>query len=443
MHKQPNILFIFTDQQSLSAMSAAGNPYLQTPHLDSLAHSGVRFENSYCAAPVCGPARGALVTGRMPHEIGLDFNDQVPDPHIPTMGELLRAAGYETAWTGKWHLPEPYLQEDAIPGFTYLPIPPQIPVALGSDTDDAVADRAIEFLRRPHQRPFLLTVSLHNPHDICTEIYKLNACPESTLPPPEQLPPLPSNFAIAACEPGFIRDCRRRRYYGPQEHENWSDYQWRTYLYLYYRLTEQVDKTVGRILATLQAEGLGESTLVVFTSDHGDGMAAHHWVAKLMLWEEVVKVPLIARWKGVLPAGRVDREHLVSGVDLLPTFCDYSGIAPPQNAGLSLRPLIENPAQTGRDYLVVELQPDPQSPDRAGRMIRTRHWKYVVFSYGSNSEMLFDLKNDAGETINLATNPLYRDEILLHRKLLAEWSARANDRIASDKDCHGSCLASP
>lgn len=167
MSTRPNILFIFTDQQSFRALNCAGNSHLQTPHMDSLAANGIRLENCYCPAPVCGPSRSAIATGRMPHEAGVIINNQAPDPNLPTIDQMLRTAGYHTAWTGKWHVPEPYLQRDSIPGFEYLPFAPKIPIDLGADTDDPIADRAIEFLRRDHEKPFFLAVSLHNPHDIC------------------------------------------------------------------------------------------------------------------------------------------------------------------------------------------------------------------------------------------------------------------------------------
>jgi arylsulfatase A-like enzyme len=105
---RPNVLLLLTDQQTMRAMSVYGNHYLHTPYMDSLARTGVRFSISYCAAPVCGPARSSLITGRMPHETGVNFNGDVPDPAIPNVGEIFRRAGYETAWAGKWHLPASY-----------------------------------------------------------------------------------------------------------------------------------------------------------------------------------------------------------------------------------------------------------------------------------------------------------------------------------------------
>jgi arylsulfatase A-like enzyme len=221
-------------------------------------------------------------------------------------------------------------------------------------------------------------------------------------------PALPPNFPRDPFEPQFITQCRQRRHYGSEQihTRHWTTDHWRGYLKTYYRFVEMVDVQVGRILNTLRHQRMEQDTLVVFTSDHGEGAAAHQWVVKLMLYEEPATVPLIWSWPGVIPAGRVDAGHLASGVDLLPTLCDYAGIDPPRDlAGASLRPVIDNPDLPGREFLVCELQPDNRDPDMLARMIRTRQHKYVAFSCGEDREMLFDLTSDPGETCNLAHLP--------------------------------------
>jgi len=420
---QPNILFLFTDQQTLKALSCYGNKYVHTPHMDSIAAEGVRFEHSYCTAPVCSPSRSSLITGLMPHETGVNVNDLSIDPAIQNMGMIFRQAGYETAWTGKWHLPRGFPRTTTIPGFDYLPVKPN---SLGAKTDDPIADEAIKFLRKKHDHPFLLCVSLQNPHDICHWIVQ-----ESIEYPDENnLPPLPPNFAIDPNEPEFIQQCRQRTYYGAEitHTKNWDEKHWRTYLYTYYRLIEKVDQAVGRILAALREQGLEEETLIVFTSDHGEGVAAHHWVVKLMLYEEPVTVPLIVSWKGVTPSDVADKTHLASGVDVLPTLCDYAGIRMPNAiTGRSLRPVIDNPELAGHEFVVSELQPFPKEPHRKGRMLRTMKYKYIVFSEGHNPEMLFDLEADPGETNNLARDVAMQKVLNRHRRLLAEWIEKSKD----------------
>ena len=165
MAARPNILFILTDQQARATLGAYGNPHVRTPHLDSLAAGGISFMHSYCTSPVCSPARASLVTGRMPHEVGVDFNDLPIAPGIPGMGDIFRAAGYETVWTGKWNLPDSYPRgTDPIPGFHYLDSGRE---SFATRIDRLVAHSAVEFIAGEHERPFLLVVSLLNPHDIC------------------------------------------------------------------------------------------------------------------------------------------------------------------------------------------------------------------------------------------------------------------------------------
>ena len=178
--KKPNILFIFTDQQTLRAMSAYGNPYLRTPNMDGLASQGVRFIQSYCTSPVCSPSRSSLITSRMPHETGVIYNGTTPDSTIENMGEIFRKAGYNTVWAGKWHLPESYPQttKTEIPGFKLLPfLGPEKISGRGEYTDTPLADAAVKFLKGNKKEPFLLAVSFHDPHDINAFAAKPDAFP--------------------------------------------------------------------------------------------------------------------------------------------------------------------------------------------------------------------------------------------------------------------------
>jgi arylsulfatase A-like enzyme len=149
-----------------------------------------------------------------------------------------------------------------------------------------------------------------------------------------------------------------------------------------------------------------------------------------MLYEGPVTIPLIVSWRGVTPAGGVDKSHLVSGLDVLPTMCDYVGIPPREDfEGLSLRPLIDDPARPGREFVVTELQPDDRDPTKKGRMLRTRRYKYVAFSHGARREMLFDLEQDPGEMNNLCSEPSAQDVLARHRALLHRWITRHGDEF--------------
>ena len=440
-----NVLIIVTDQQSNRAMSCAGNPYLQTPHMDRLAASGVRFEQAYCAAPVCGPSRACLMTGRMPHEHGVLINGMPVVDGMPTMGTVFQDAGFRTAWSGRFEVPA---QGSKMAGFECLHERDQ-PLGFGTTADAYVADQAIEFVRADHRQPFLLGVSLCNPHDICYWVMTQSTPrgelhPETValqrrshlmpfrIPEASELPPLPDNFAIDPDEPEFVARCRQRRRYGQEMTAtwDWDENTWRQYLHTYYRLTEMVDQQVGRVLHALQEAGLAEDTLVVLTSDHGEGMAAHRWVTKLSHYEEASQVPLIFSHPEALPAGGITGQ-LASGVDLLPTLCEYAAIDCPRTTGVSLRHSLagtaEGTAPAERAAVFAELHPDRDDLALQGRMVRTQSHKYIAYSWGEHPEQLFDLRQDPGETTNLAGTSTGASELARHRALLEVWCRDTGD----------------
>ncbi len=398
--------------------------------MDSIAANGVRFELAYCTSPVCGPSRSSLLTGRMPHETGVNVNMQKGKPGIPTMGEIFGGAGYTTAWAGAWGR----LDGD-LPGFKDLSPDRHSPMWeswLGNQLDSLIADQAIGFLQREHDRPFLLAVSLVNPHDITwwvrrKPVHCLNV---------DKFPPLPENFDVDPSEPELIQWCRERTEYGEENlyTKDWDADQWQAYLNTYYRMVERADREIGRILQVLRERGLENDTIIVFTSDHGEGMAAHRWVAKLALWENPVSVPLIVSWPGVTPTGVVDGTHLVSGVDILPTLCDYAQVSlQAPCTGISLRPWIENPTTPGRPFVVCEFTADRKDLSKQGRMLRTARYKYVAYSGVQPSEMLFDMETDPGETRNMVHDSASTQTLAHHRRLLCEWTENTNDDFRSWK----------
>jgi arylsulfatase A-like enzyme len=187
---------------------------------------------------------------------------------------------------------------------------------------------------------------------------------------------------------------------------------------------EDVDGQVGRVLEALRQAGQEESTLVVFTSDHGEGLASHHWTGKMMFYDQEASVPLIVSWKGVTPPKRIDRGHLVSTLDVLPTICDYAGVEPPPHVrGESLRAVIEKPDAPGHEFVASEIAGGMGGQGRAF-MIRTKKYKYVVFpasGAAEKAEMLFDMESDPGEMKNLASDAALASELERHRKLLDQW----------------------
>jgi arylsulfatase A-like enzyme len=444
---RPNVLLLITDQQCWNMMSCVGNRWLKTPAIDSLAAAGVRYELAYVTNPVCSPSRFSLQTGRMPSAAKISDNEDAPWGQVAcsmletSLGPLFHKAGYDAVYGGKTHLPRAFRDEFAGRSYRYFE----------ENERDHLAKACAAYLKGPHERPFFLTASLINPHDIC--FLAINAYLVSQGRPTifdevdtsgellrqmrdikdraaffaKECPPLPANHGIPALEPEAIaKKYMGEPWIGPFRayvREHWTDEDWRIYSWIYHRLTERVDGEVGSILAALREEGLEQSTLVILTSDHGDMNAAHKLEHKSVLYEEAMRVPFIMSYKGVIPEGRVDQTHLVStGLDLLPTLCDYAGIELPPVAldGRSLRSHVEDHTPKGwRSYLVVESQHD--------RMVRTERFKYCRYSCGAHHEQLNDLATDPGEMNNLAEQPEYRDMLKKHQDLLNEWEKRTWD----------------
>jgi len=444
--RRPNVLFIMTDQQHAGMMSCTGNAWLNTPAMDRLAASGIRFERAYACNPVCVPNRFSLQTGHMPSAVGMSQNNSkiaVPvNMTEQSLGMLFRNAGYETVYGGKVHLPGNLTAAIRKSGYRFLK----------GGARQGLADACVEYLRTPHDKPFFLFASFINPHDICymaIDDFRRSSgqTPHGNLDSKtceheldrarqggdlaafvrEHCPPLPENVEVPAGEPECITQKylkgRKFRLYARQK---WSDDMWRLHRWLYCRLTEMVDRKVGQILDALEETGLVNNTLVVFTSDHGDMDGAHRLEHKTVLYEESVRVPYIMSLKGTIPGGQVDDSHLVSnGLDLLPTLCDYAGIEPPGGLhGRSVRALAER-----RSIMIPPWRGAVAAESQNGRMLRTDRFKYMVYDSGSNREMLIDLSNDPGEMTNLAGDAQFADALNEHRRLLCDWVARSGDRI--------------
>jgi len=404
--KRPNLLMILCDQLGLDAIGAHGCPDVHTPNLDRLIRRGTTFTESHSTNPVCSPARSSLMTGRMPVETGVITNGRPIHPSCPTIGHRLADAGYESVYCGKWHLP------GAVPrpqdGFHVLP-------ARGGqgDLDDTVISHTCEaFLKnRSDDRPYLLVASFLQPHDICFwGNHVANRVPNKL--PFEQirdkLPELPPNNKSRPPAPKKLDSIVFDRF---------SDEQWRYYLYIYARMIEMLDADVGRVLRSVEQTGQADNTVILFTSDHGDGRGRHSHVAKWYPYEESVKVPMIVSCPGRIAQRRRDDAHLVSGLDVMSTFCDYAGVDPPEHVqGRSLRPLLEDKPVEWRGYVSSEHHV-------TGRMLRTEQYKYVHYE-GDPVEQLFDMKADPWEMENLYRDAKHAGVLADHRKLLAEFQSR-------------------
>ena len=432
---KPNIVFIMTDQHFAEALSCRmGSRYLQTPALDSLAGNGVFFSRAYAANPICMPARNSIFTGRYPHETGVTANipGRLDPKEFVNMGTYLQRAGYETAYAGKWHLC--YDEKDTgSHGF-------EIVKTKGLDAE--VAANAVQFIRRKHDRPFLVVASFLNPHNICQYARgeELNNGAVGTPPPLEQLPPAPPNLLPPKNEPDTIT-MMRKSYHATSTFPvgDFTPKKWRELRWAYYRMIEKVDGEIGKVLRALRERGLEENTVVIFTADHGECAGAHGFNQKTVFYEESARVPLIVSMKGTTPRS-VSSAFVNVGVDVLPTMLDLAGIEKPAKLpGRSLRTLAlgQNPA-SWRTYVVVGnnmVQGGPVGllrPATEGRMLRTERYKYCVFQFGTHRESLVDLQNDPGETVDLASDPAYRNVLLEHRDLLRKFAAERGDRLVAE-----------
>jgi len=435
---KPNILFILTDQQTMSAMSAYGNPYIHTPNMDALAAAGIRFSRSYCSSPTCSPSRSSIITGLYPHQTGVNYDGQKPDSSLLNMGHLFRLGGYRTIWGGTWQLPEtfPHISgKDSIPGFDLVNFSsPEKTTGLGSDTDSPLADAMVKQIQRHPDEPWLMAVSFRNPHDIVN----VAARPDAYLPAvnPESTAPLPYNSEIGTNEPEFLMALRSKSN-DPASltfNQKTVGQAWRNYNYQYYLLVEKVDEEIGKLIAMLEKQGYDENTLIVFTSDHGNGNGAHSLAGSLYPYEESMKVPLIISWFGKDFKNASDTEHLVSGIDILPTMLDYAGLSiSPLIEGMSLKPIIEKSDTSFRNFLFAEFAPDPAKPENVARTVWYKNYKYILYSYGSRNEQLFDLKNDPGEMENLAYNLKEKDLKLYMLASLNSWMKEKKDYFKISK----------
>ena len=412
---RPNIIYIMTDQQCADAMSCAGNMDVSTPNMDRLADHGIRFTNAYCAMPLSGPARGAMFTGYMPSETGIIENDiPIPDSlQNRTLGTLVGEAGYDCAYAGKWHVPTVDLPSEFAFGFRNL----------HPHNDIGLAEACIDYLREEHDRPFFLVASYINPHNICEFARNQNTplahIPDFTL---EDCPALPANYAVNPYDASVLQ-FEKRQSYALYPSQDFSPDDWRCYRYAYYRLVEAVDAEIGKIVDEIDRQDLWENTVIIFTSDHGDGCGAHQWNQKTVLYEEVANIPFIVCLPGGRNAGKVLPQLVNNGVDLMPTICDWAGAeVPGGRSGLSIRDVAEagNPALHLRDYVVTETNFN-QTAGTLGWMIRTPKYKYVLYDKGQYREQLYDMETDRGEMVNLAVDARYADIVKEHRAMLREW----------------------
>jgi len=433
---RPNVLFVLADQLRAGALPAYGERQIETPHLDRLAAEGVTLTNAISTCPVCTPYRSMLLAGRHPQTTGHVINFLRTRHDEISIADAFAHAGYRTGWIGKWHLHTGSFPQvegpDYVPrgrdrlGFEYwrgynfhcqyfggwVNVGEWRNERWEGYETDALNRYAFEFLDDPHARPFCLFVSPHQPH--FTGV--------SDFAPRQYYARLPERLSLPANVP--------RPDPGPDE-PAWASpvKMYRHYL----AMTLALDDMVGELLAWLDRTGLAESTLFVFTSDHGTQGGSHGirpWHKK-MPYEESVRVPLILRLPGVLDGG-ARRDALTSPVDIFPTLCSLCGVAiPPTVEGRDL-----SDAWLGREgahqrdaALMMNFGADYDYLEDGDewRGLRTKRHTYVRWLDGR--EELYDLQQDPLQMRNLAGGPAHSQTRARLEGRMRELMAELSDEL--------------
>jgi choline-sulfatase len=230
-------------------------------------------------------------------------------------------------------------------------------------------------------------------------------------------------------EPSVIREVQDRSASFHYPTANWNELTWRQYLWGYYRLVEKVDTEIGRVLQALEDGGHKDNTVVIFTSDHGEGVAMHHWNQKQILYDQATKTPFIINWNGRTKHS-IYSNLVTNALDIPATLLDLAGAKKPESMrGTSLLPLIYGTPIEKYDYVVSETMFARGSTNlgATGRMIRTERYKYIIYDNGEKREQLFDMRNDSGEMNNLVYEKEFSKVLVEHRELIEKWAKETND----------------
>ena len=482
--KKPNLLFLWTDEQRADTMAAYGNARIPTPHLNRLGSESVVFERAYVTQPVCTPSRCSVMTGLWPHTTGLTSNNIPLPADVPCFPELLDDPDYATGYMGKWHLGnEVFAQhgfdewvsiEDTyfryftegrdkgrrsdyhhfLLGKGYAPDNPRDHTfsrafaarrPLEHCKPKFLEERAVDFLKRHRDRPFVLYVNFLEPH--MPFFGPLDGAVRS-----EDVY-FPASFFRSFGKDDPLRHRLRRiqdgKTYGTAEREI------RALIARYWGLVAQVDLSVGAILDALDRLGLKENTVVVYTSDHGDMMGAHGMVAKSVMYEEAVRIPWLMR----IPRLGFRQKKIrtpVSHIDLMPTLLELMDAkTKPSLPGRSLVPFIRG-GRPAEDHVFIEWNADrPESgageqpgnipedvlkqlgaaPEVLARAVASETrtviapdgWK-LCLTRGDQSQ-LFNLNADPGETVNLFYSVKHGDVVKRLTDKIRRWQEKVQDPI--------------
>lgn len=436
---RPNILLLVADDQRPDTIAALGNPHIETPHLDSLVHRGTVFTRATCAHPLCHPSRAELFTGCTGFRNGT-FSELKLNAGVPLWPEVMRQAGYRTAYVGKWHTAgrpskigyeecdglygsgakgsEPYVDFRGRPatGYTGWQFQtdagqrfPNKGIGLTPDISSEFADAAIRLIQKQDDRPFFIHINFTAPHDprIWPTGYEQKYEAAKL--------PLPANFRP---EHPFDHGNRRGRDEILLPFPRTED-DVRQELACYYAVISHMDAQIGRILKSLADVGQRDHTLVIFTSDHGLAIGSHGLVGKQNMYEHTINVPLVMAGPNI-PAGQKFPAQCYLR-DLFPTVCELAGIAKPAVDGQSLVPALGGEKAEVHPFIVGYFQ-DSQ------RMIREGDWKLIWYPRIDRWQ-LFNVADDPNELHDLVNADTQRDRISDLRTKLTNWLKQSHDPL--------------
>lgn len=417
--RKPNFLFIYTDDHRWDAMGVvqkeqgerARFPWIQSPNMDRLASEGVRFRNAFVTLSLCAPSRAAYLTGQYNHLNGIT-NNHTPFPATSvTHATLLRGAGYKTAYIGKWHMGE---QKGQRPGFDYSAsfvghgryqnCPFEIN-GVSTPTkgwvDDVSTDYAIEWMKQNREQPFSMVIGFKSPHSPRGG----NSLPERLrgLHEGETSRAVPNSKLTAVFNPP-VKEGEEDKPRGLSANAVHLDY---------LRHVRGADENLGRLLEALDALGLREDTVVVYTSDNGYYLGEHGLGDKRSIYEESLRVPMLVRYPLLFPKGQIIDE-MVLNIDLAPTFLDLAGVAvPAAMQGLSWKAIASGhkPANWRKSFLAEYFFENGggNTPTLLG--VRTESRKMVVYPDHPEWTEIFDLASDPYELKNLAADSSLKEEL--------------------------------
>lgn len=447
---RPNIIFIMSDDHAAHALSAYGSKVNQTPHLDRLAKEGMRFDRAFVVNSICTPSRATILTGKYSHLNGTPVFNRF-DGTQQTVAKLLQAAGYHTGMIGKWHLgsdPTGFDHWTILPGQGAYNDPAFLTTqgrkVIPGYVTDIITDLGLEFIQqRPADRPFFLMLHHKAPHRDWTPAPKhREEFARRVIPEP---PTLWDDYstrtdALRENEQTVASDLNNRdlkRAAPPElkpgpERQKWFDQspteveveidgvkktltgralvQWKYQRYMqdYLACIQSVDDNVGRLIDWLDARGLGTNTVIFYTSDNGFFLGDHGLFDKRFMYEESLRVPLLARWPGVIKPGGVS-DALALNLDFPETFLELAGLTPPRDMqGRSLAPFLRGePARNWRTSFYYRYYHDPGDHNtRAHYGVRTETEK-LIYYWKKDQWECFDLAKDPQELKNVYTDPAY------------------------------------